>query len=340
LVERATKCLAICAFCGRWKGGSATNSVEGDGKATNVNRRLEEPLASALRVGNRLLGRKRLAGDDEQGRFGIALARDLGNVGSIDVGDKVDVEVLGPVRFERLAHHHRSQVGSSDSDVDDRGDALARVALPLARTNLVGELGHVVQHALHLVNTLLLDLELAPNVPQRDVQHGTVLRGVDVLAGKHLIAGGLDAGFAGELDEGREDVVVDEVFGEVDEEVDVFRGVVVAAREFGEALRVRGEKILEDEVGVGFVVEGLKGAPSGVVCVVCKKDACQRRVDEGYRCGPSCFRAALSPQNPFPSPFHSSVVVVVVVAQPPRRCERHQQAKQRLQAHPELGAVG
>ena len=49
----------------------------------------EEPRAGGVGVGDGLLGREHLAGDDEQDEFGVAEAEGLREMGAVDVGDKV-----------------------------------------------------------------------------------------------------------------------------------------------------------------------------------------------------------------------------------------------------------
>lgn len=234
---------------------------------TYVNGRLEEPLASRLGVGDGLLGGESLGGDDEEGRLGVALGGDFGDVGAVDVGDKVHLEVLGSVRLEGLGDHHGSEIRSSDSDVNDGVDALASVSLPLARADLVGELSHVVQYALHLVGASLGDLELAADVPQGDVKDSAVLGGVDVLASEHLVAGFLDVGLLGELQQRSDNLIVDQVLRQIGEDVDVLGGVVVALGELAEALGIGGEEVLEHERLVLGVVQLLELGPRRVICI-------------------------------------------------------------------------
>lgn len=227
--------------------------------------RLEEPLLGTLGVGDGLLSREGLGCDDEEGRFRVASLGDLGDVSAVDVRDKVAREALLAVRLERLGDHDGAEVGPADTDVDDGVDRLAGVALPLAGADLVREGGHAVQDALDLVGAGLVDLELVADVAECDVEDGAVLRGVDVLAGEHLVASLLDASLLGELDQGRKDVVVDQVLGKVEQDVDVLVRRVVLARELFEPLRVRGEQVLQDELGVVGIVQLLELGPRGVV---------------------------------------------------------------------------
>ena len=129
LVETATKCLATAA--GSFK-------------------RLERPVAGRVGIGHRLQGRKGLRRDDEQRFLGVEVARGLGEVGAVDIGDEAEGQVALAVMPQGLVGHHRPQVGPADADVDDVADALAGVALPLAAADPVGEVGHLVEHGVDL----------------------------------------------------------------------------------------------------------------------------------------------------------------------------------------------
>jgi hypothetical protein len=225
----------------------------------------EEPLLGGLGVGDRLLGRERLGGDDEERRFGVADFERLGDVRAVDVGYEVGREVALGVGLQRLGDHHGSQVRSTDANVDDGVDSLARVALPLPAPHLLREILDVRQHAPDLVNAALLDLELPVQVPQRDVQHGTVLGRVDVLAGEHLVPVLLHLGLAREGEQGGEHGGRDEVFAVVEQEGDVRAGGGgVLPGEGGEAGGVGREEVLEDQLGFFGGVDFLQFLPCGV----------------------------------------------------------------------------
>lgn len=184
----------------------------------------KEPFLGTLGVGNGLLGGKGLGSDDEQGGLTVASLEDLGHVSTVNVGDEVGLQVPLAVVFEGLADHNGTKVGTTDTNVDDSVDGLAGITLPGARANRVGELLHVGKDRLDLVNTGLRDLEAAlvsRGVSESNVQDGTALRGVNVLAGKHLVTESLDLGLTGEIKEGGEDLVIDKVLGVVKKERDV-----------------------------------------------------------------------------------------------------------------------
>ena len=104
---------------------------------------------------------------------------------------------------QRVVHHHRAEIRTADADVDDGPDRLARRTLPLAGTQPVGERTHLVEHLVHVGDHILpVDGQSGTcGQSQRRVQHGAVLRGVDVLAGEHRRAPLFEAGRAGQVDQ-------------------------------------------------------------------------------------------------------------------------------------------
>ena len=83
-----------------------------------------------------------------------------------------------------------------------------RIRLPVwpvhvAGADPVGEVGHLVEHRVHLGDDVdAVDRgSLVLRRAQRDVQHGPVLGDVDLLAREHRVAQLLDAGPPGERDQ-------------------------------------------------------------------------------------------------------------------------------------------
>ena len=79
----------------------------------------------------------------------------LHEVGGVHVGDEPEGHVPVGVVAERLVGHHRAEVGAADADVDHVADPLAGVAGPRSRTHPVGEVGHPVEHLVHLRHDVL-----------------------------------------------------------------------------------------------------------------------------------------------------------------------------------------
>src|SRR4051812_13787733 len=85
---------------------------------------LHGPTASAVGVGHGLQSCESLRRDDKKGFRGIKIAHRFGEVGTVDVGDKTEVDRAITVILQCLVGHHRTQVGSADSNVDDVADSL------------------------------------------------------------------------------------------------------------------------------------------------------------------------------------------------------------------------
>ena len=86
---------------------------------------------------------------------GVEVARRLGEVGAVDVGDEAERQVAPRVVAQRLVGHHRPEVGAADADVDDVADRLAGVALPVAAAHALGERGHPVEHRVDVGHDVL-----------------------------------------------------------------------------------------------------------------------------------------------------------------------------------------
>jgi hypothetical protein len=87
-----------------------------------------------------------------------------------------------------------------------------------------------------------------------------------VLAGKHVVAELLDAGFARERVERGEDLVVDEVLRVVEENRGIGGGGREGERELVKARAVGGKQVLEDERGCLGLVQLLQLGPGRVFC--------------------------------------------------------------------------
>ena len=131
-------------------------------------------------------------------------------------------------------------------------------ARPLAAAQPVGEVAHRVQHVVHVGDDVLaVDRQLrAARQPQRGVQHGAVLGGVDVLAGEHRVAALLEVGGPGEVDEQFQRLAGDPVLAVVDVQVADGQG------QFGATLGVLGEELAKVRVA-DLRVMALQCMPGG-----------------------------------------------------------------------------
>lgn len=86
-------------------------------------------------------------------------------------------------------------------------------------------------------------------------------------AGEHLVAVRLDLGLAREREQRAQDRRGDQVFGVVEQDLDIGRGCgVVLCGEGGESVGILREEVFEYEVGALGCVDGLQRLPGGVVC--------------------------------------------------------------------------
>ncbi len=191
--------------------GRHRHEVVGDRRLAEC---VDQPRASGPGVGERLDRAERLRGHHEQCRGGIGVGEHGRDVGAVDVGHERTADAFVAVRLERPVRHRRSQVGAADPDVDHMGD-------PVVGAHPVGEGAHRVEYLVHVGDDVrAVDGDHgAPRCPQGDVHHRPVLGDVDVLAGEHRVASGLDAATLGERDETGQHHVVDAMLGVVDAQV-------------------------------------------------------------------------------------------------------------------------
>ena len=129
---------------------------------------------------------------------------------------------------------------------------------PLAGAQPVGEVAHRVEHRVHIGDHVLaVDGQLgAAWQPQRGVQHGAVLRGVDVHAGEHRVAALLEVGGLGQVDQQSRRLAGDPVLAVVDVEV------ADGQRQLAAALGVLGEELAQVLVA-DLIVMPLQRVPRG-----------------------------------------------------------------------------
>ena len=167
-----------------------------------VAERVEAPLTRALRVGHGLERGEGLRRDDEQRLGRVEVARRLGEVGAIDVGDEAHGEIAIAVVAQRLVGHHRAQVRAADSDVDDVADPLAGMALPrAARARGVQNAAIRSSTACTSGTTFLPSTMIDAPRGARSATCSTarLLRDVDLLAAEHRVDALAQARLVGQL---------------------------------------------------------------------------------------------------------------------------------------------
>jgi hypothetical protein len=192
---------------------------------------LSNQLRGALGIGHGLQRGEGLGGDDEQRLAGVEVAGRFHEVGAVDVGNEPEGHVPLAVMPERFVGHDRPEVGAADANVDDVADALAGVALPPAAPDAVAEVGHLVEHGMHLGDNVLAVHEDGGvfRRAQGHVQNGAVLREVDLVPAEHRVNALAQAGFGGQLHEQLEGFVRDAVLGVIQKETGGFHRQALAA---------------------------------------------------------------------------------------------------------------
>ena len=90
-----------------------------------------------------------------------------------------------------LDHHARSEVGTTDADIDDIGDALAGKAAPLATVNLLAKSPHPGEHGPDFRRRILAGAQI-------HVPHRTTFSVVDGFAVGHFLLPAVDVGGVGQ----------------------------------------------------------------------------------------------------------------------------------------------
>ena len=205
---------------------------------------------------------ERLGSNDEESFFDIHLLEGFGHVGAVDVRNEVDFrrsfacDRLFCIRLESFGDHHRTEVGTADTDVHNVLDGLAALAFPLAATDEVGEVFHVLEHSANFRHDILaIDANrIVALVAECGVEHGALFGGVNLFACKVLGAHVFEIGGLQEVLELGHGFVGDDVLGVVEEESAGFSAELVSAS------RVLREEFLHLP-SLGDFGMGLEGLP-------------------------------------------------------------------------------
>lgn len=220
---------------------------------------LQEPGLGSVGVCDGLSCGEGLGGNKEERGLAVGVPQCLSDVGSVNVGDEVSLEAAVGIRLESLSYHDgtarycqslllrgchcvgHSQVGTTNTNVDDGVNLLACVTLPLAAANLLGEFLDVLEDFVDaLDDALAIDLHLlVGGVAKSYVVNCAVLGEVDLLASEHVIAELLDASFLGKLDKKLHSLLGDEVLGKVEQNLRVLSIVLEGVAELLETLQWR-----------------------------------------------------------------------------------------------------
>ena len=241
--------------------GGESHEVLCDGLFVTVES-LENCSLSSFGVRHGFKSRECLGSNDEERFFDVHLLERLGHVSAVDVRNKVDFRRsfasnrLFCIRLQSFGDHHRTEVRTADTDVDNVLDGLAGVAQPLAAADEVGEVFHVLENRTNFGHHVLaIDADrIVTLVAQSCVEHGALFGGVNLFASKVLGAHVFEIGGLQEVLEFGHGFVGDDILGVVEEKSASFDAELVGAS------RVLCEEFLHLP-SLGDFGMGLEGLP-------------------------------------------------------------------------------
>ena len=168
-----------------------------------VIRLLHKPRTRRVSVGQSLLGRESFRGNKKEGGGGFTDPKDFDQLGGVDIGDKVHLQISASKGLEGFRNHDGPEVRASDADVHDVGNRLALVPFPRPGADLLGKDLHVLTGSLDLRHQVfaLDDQGLIGRATESDMKDSTIFSEIDFIAAKHSISELLDFGLFEELAE-------------------------------------------------------------------------------------------------------------------------------------------
>lgn len=159
LVEAATKCLATAPAV--WP-AAASNQSRGAG------------------VGQGFQRVEGFAGDDKQRRAWIQAGQRAGQIGAVQIGDEMYIDVGLLLGGERLHDHARAEIRAADAEIYHVGDVFAGEAAPLAAMHGIAEFSDTVQDDFDFGRRTVAGTQV-------DVTNGALFGVIDRLAGLHAL---------------------------------------------------------------------------------------------------------------------------------------------------------
>jgi len=220
-----------------------------------VTEHIDQPAAGGVGVGHGLLGCEGLGGDHEKGLRRVEAAGLLHEVGGVHVGDEAHMRAVAEGR-ERLADHCRSEVRTTDTDVDDGFDRPAGEAEPTAGPNRLGEISHLLEHRSNPRHHVLsIDQNRrVRSIAEGDVEHCAVFSPIDLGAGVHGVGRLPHPARPRKLAKQADRRLVDAILGVVEEQV------LDLERETREPLGVGGEELAHVNIP-NLAVVGFESLP-------------------------------------------------------------------------------
>ena len=198
LVDTATKCLATAPVSPPTPASNHSRAVRALVIVSSVVKVFDDTMNSVA------------SGSRSRTRFD--------EVRAVDVRDEPKREAAVAVVAQRLVRHDRPEIGTADPDVDDVADPFARGSGPCSTADAIGKVTHSVEHAVDVGDDVLAVDEdrRVTRCPQRDVEHGSLFRDVDLLALEHGVDAGAQTALFRESYEQRQGLVRDPVLRVVD----------------------------------------------------------------------------------------------------------------------------
>ena len=172
---------------------------------------------------------------------------------TIHIADKVKTLMRMRKRLQGQHSHLRPQVGAADADVDDVGDRVVGA-------NLLSVSQHGIERGVDLGKFFGFQRAGGGCIGRRAQQHmpdRALLGGVDGLSRKHRVPVRRHAALLGQFQQQLRGRRVDQVFGQVAENI----GRLLA--EVDKALRIRSKRLAQVERAPMRVVCGLQAGPDG-----------------------------------------------------------------------------
>lgn len=122
-------------------------------------------------------------------------------------------------RAQRVGEHFRSEIGTTDADIDDRANRHAGETKCLPGADLLREGSHTLACGQNLGHDVQISAgERRSRSPQGDVQHRSILADIDLLTAEHAGRRFGKPGFPGQFDQQGQGCRIHALFREVEEE--------------------------------------------------------------------------------------------------------------------------
>src|SRR5262249_54246007 len=148
----------------------------------------------------------------------IKILHRLGKVCSVHIGDKAKVHRAFRIVLERLVRHDRTEIGATDSDIDDIANAFPDVPLPFTATDTIGEVSHAVQYSVDFGDDILsVDKDRCIFWgTEGNVQDGPLFGDIDFFSVEHSVDPCSQTGLRGKLQQELKGFIRNTILGVVE----------------------------------------------------------------------------------------------------------------------------